>query len=420
MNILVIGKGGREHALAKALQQSKTVNSVYVLPGNEAIDSEIPCILNISSEDFEKVYEVVKEKSIDLVIVGPEKELVSGMVDFMEERSIPIVGPKKEMAQLEGSKIFAKDFMKSAGVPTAFYKLVSSSSEVNSHISSFQPPYVLKADGLCGGKGVFICKDEKELSQASHLFFEKKIFGSSGERALLEAYQEGWELSYLILTDGKKYEKLLLSQDHKPLLEGNKGSNTGGMGVVCPLKLDDSLDQKISKEILDPLMKEMKKRGADYKGVLYLGLMITEEGPQVLEFNVRFGDPEAQAILPLFSGDWGEVFYELAKGNLIPLKWKKESSACVVLAAQGYPEKPVKGTPIKGDIKHKTEKSYFLYPGIKKNQKGEWVVDGGRAVNSVGLGSDMEEAISKAYEQARTISWDKMQMRRDIGKFLKS
>jgi phosphoribosylamine--glycine ligase len=286
------------------------------------------------------------------------------------------------------------------------------------HAANFKSPFVLKADGLAAGKGVYICKDLGELEQAAKELFDNKKLGPAGERALLEKFQPGWELSYLILTNGEDYKPLPLAQDHKRLLDDDKGPNTGGMGVVAPLRIDLSLEESIQNEILIPIVEELKNQKFFYRGILYVGIMITDSGPTVLEINVRFGDPEAQALLPLLDGDWLNIFYELAKGNLIPMNWRPISSACVVLAAKGYPDQPQKNVVIEGDLHFETMSSYFLHPATKKREDGEWVTDGGRVLNAIGLGANLSEAIDKAYQQASKVSWPGIITRRDIGQKL--
>lgn len=419
MKVLVVGKGGREHALVRALSLSASVSEVHAFPGSAGMATEALCH-RTKDMSFESLLKIVKDSRIDLVVIGPEDQLVQGWADDLRKENICVVGPSKEAAQLEGSKVFAKEFMKSAGVPTAAFKIVSTTQQTLELSTQFTPPYVLKADGLAAGKGVFICKDRAELESAARYIFEDKGLGTAGDTALLEQYQPGWELSYLVLTNGVEYQALPLAQDHKRLREEDKGPNTGGMGVVAPLKIDEALRAEINKNVIEPSIRELEKREYLFRGVLYVGLMITDSGPQVLEYNARFGDPEAQVLLPLLDGDWGEVFWDLAKGELQNLRWKSLSSACVVLAAEGYPEAPKKNVEIKGDIKANTASSYFLHAGTDKTDSGKWVTNGGRVLNALGIGSSLEEALKHAYQQADNLSWPSMQMRRDIGQKLLS
>jgi phosphoribosylamine--glycine ligase len=304
--------------------------------------------------------------------------------------------------------------MVAAGVPTADFFIVNSVAQTLTAAASFQPPYVLKADGLAAGKGVFICDTLEQLRECARQLFEDKILGEAGREALLERFEPGYELSYLVLTNGSDYRALPLAQDHKRLLEGDRGPNTGGMGVIAPLEISDILDAQIHDRILGPVMTEMMREEMLYRGVLYVGVMVTREGPKVLEFNTRFGDPEAQSILPLVAGDWGEIFLEIAHGRLPQLKFQRLYSACLVLAAAGYPDHPVKGTSIHGDLAVASPSSYFLHAGTAL-QDGKWVTAGGRVINAVGIGSSAAEARAKAYQQAQSIGWEGMQLRGDIG-----
>lgn len=414
MKVLVIGKGGREHALVRALRLSPSVSEVHAFPGSPGMAQEAVCH-SPGSSPVESLLQLVDRAKIDLVVVGPEKELVEGWSDALREKNIAVVGPGQKAAQLEGSKIYSKQFMTSAGVPTSRFEIVTDVESVLKAAENFLPPFVLKADGLAAGKGVFICKNPDELKAAARFLFEEKGLGPAGERALLEQFQPGWELSYLILTNGRDYQSLPLAQDHKRLRDEDQGPNTGGMGVVAPLEISADLQRQIEERVILPSLKELEKRQLLYRGVLYIGLMITPEGPSVLEYNVRFGDPEAQVLLPLIDGDWGEVFRSLAQGELKPLQWKSLSSACVVLAAEGYPDSPKAGVLIEGDVKFESPSSYFLHAGTAQNSDGQWVTAGGRVLNSIGIGSTVKEALNHAYHQAKKVNWPALQMRQDIG-----
>jgi phosphoribosylamine---glycine ligase len=326
-----------------------------------------------------------------------------------------VVGPSQIAAQLEGSKIFAKEFMVRAGVPTSAYEIVDNVADTLRAAQKFTPPYVLKADGLAAGKGVFVCATLPELKAAAEGLFEQKILGVAGHRALLEQFQEGYELSYLILTNGTKHEALPVAQDHKRLSDGDEGPNTGGMGVVGPMAVDEGLRARIEREIVEPSVRNLSGSGLLYRGVLYVGLMITPKGPTVIEYNCRFGDPEAQIILPLLDGDWGYVFSRLAKGELEKLSWKNLQMACVVLAAPGYPDSPEKGVVIEGDLGAQTSTGYFLHAGTARNTAGQWVTGGGRVLNAIGMGSSRAEALKAAYAQAKHATWKGIRMRKDIG-----
>ena len=414
MRFLVLGQGGREHAIVRALKYSPSVTEVHCSPGSEGISQEAICH-EVDWADAKAVESFVKKYQFDCVVVGPENYLVAGVADLLRSFGVHTVGPSQIAAQLEGSKIFAKEFMVQAGVPTAAYEIVDDVAGTLRAAQKFQPPYVLKADGLAAGKGVFVCATLPELKEAAEFLFEKKGLGQAGVRALLEDFQKGFEISYLLLTNGSEGQVLPLSQDHKRLDDGDLGPNTGGMGVVGPVFLPLELRQKINSEIVQPVLRHLQGSGLLYRGVLYIGLMITPDGPRVIEFNVRFGDPECQVIMPLLEEDWGTVFFKLAKGELMPLHWKSLCIACVVLAAPGYPESPEKGVTIEGDIGAQGASSYFLHAGTAKNSSGEWVTGGGRVLNSIGFGSNLKEAIKSAYTQAARASWKRMRMRKDIG-----
>jgi phosphoribosylamine---glycine ligase len=414
IRILVIGQGGREHALVKALKSSGSVSEVHCCPGNSGIALEALCH-PVDKLDADRVLELCRRLSFDLVVIGPEAPLAAGLADDLRAAGIVVFGPSQAAASLEASKVFAKEFMTRANVPTAPYIEVSTVEETLKAADRFTPPFVLKADGLAAGKGVFICETREELGQAARSLFDQKILGSAGERAVLEQFQEGWELSYLILTNGADYQPLVLAQDHKRLKDGDQGPNTGGMGTVAPLGIEPELHAQIHARILKPSVETLKAMGLLYRGVLFVGIMVTPKGPSVLEYNVRFGDPEAQTILPLLDGDWGQVMMAVAKGDLPKLNWRPLHLACVVLAAAGYPDQPQKGVPIGGEIGFQTASSYFLHAGTKVRNDGVWTTDGGRVLNAVGVGSSLPEAVKNAYNQAAKVTWPGQLVRRDIG-----
>ncbi|MCH2533294.1 MAG: phosphoribosylamine--glycine ligase [Bdellovibrionales bacterium] len=420
MNVLILGSGGREHALVKALLQSPDVIQIHVIPGNDGIQMHALCH-QINLQNPEELQTFVKQKQINLVVVGPEQPLCDGISDILKINNIPVFGPNKAAAQLEGSKIFAKNFMNKHKIPTAKSVTVKSVQNIEESMDQFQAPYVLKADGLAAGKGVAICNTKEELLVQADNYFNKNIFGEAGTTALLEQHLEGYELSCLVLTNGQRFQILPFIQDHKRLLDEDLGPNTGGMGTAGPVNIHSSLKDDIAQKIVIPTLEGIQNQSDfEYNGVLFIGLMVTEQGPKVIEYNVRFGDPELQCILPLLNGDWAEVFKSIASGDCPTLKWKPLYSACVVLAAEGYPENPVKGVPIEGDITHETPSSYFLYAGIKKDQDNKFYTNGGRVINSVGIGDSLQQAIENAYKQAQYIQWKNYQFRKDIGKKLLS
>jgi phosphoribosylamine--glycine ligase len=414
MRILVVGKGGREHAIVKALSLSPQSNEIHAAPGNPGMLKEAVCH-DLSTNDHEALKGLVRQKHIDLVVIGPEAELVDGLADVFREQGVPVFGPSKAAAELEASKVFAKEFMLKAGIPTAESKTVNTVADTLEAANDHTAPFVLKADGLAAGKGVFICKHMQELEQAANQLFVEKKLGAAGEKALLEKNLEGWELSLLCLTNGESYQMLPLAQDHKRLGDGQTGPNTGGMGTVAPLKVDEALMEEIENKIVKPTVAEMHRQNMIYRGVIFIGVMVTRNGPQVLEYNVRFGDPETQVVLPLLEGDWCEVLMSVAEGKMPEVNWKPLHTACVVLAAEGYPDSPVKGVKISGDIAGSTPSSYFLHAGTDRTDDKQWVTAGGRVLNAIGLGSNRQEALDNAYKQAGFVEWPGMQVRKDIG-----
>ena len=428
MNVLVIGKGGREHALICAFQNSSSVNRVFSFPYRKGFNT-LPLVENENSNwSSLELIPFLKKKEIDLVVIGPEKELTLGWSDLFREHGFKVFGPSQKASQLEGSKIFSKEFMKRAGVPTSRYAVVKSVNQVMSEASNFPPPYVLKADGLAGGKGVFICPNLHSLKESATQLFDKKIFGTAGEQALLEEFQEGYELSIFIFTNGKDYQALPLAQDFKKRDEGHQGLNTGGMGAVAPIKKDPDLWKRIEEQVIRPTVSQIQKDKLFYRGVLYIGVMISpKKEPQVLEYNVRFGDPECQILLPLINKDMGILFSEVAKGNKISLDFYDRYCCCVVLAESGYPQNPKKGAVIPSEVNGENllsispiknsksvEQSYFLHCGTK-NIQNQWLVDGGRVLNAIGISSSLEKARTKAYDLIKKLPQVQLHYRKDIG-----
>lgn len=413
MKALVIGQGGREHALVKALSLSPSISEVHVIPGNPGMKEALRH--QVATTDASTIVQLCEQLQIDFTVIGPEVEIAAGLSDELRQHDLAVVAPSCEAAQLESSKIYSKQFMSRWGVPTAKYEVVCSLEEVQQAAKQFEPPYILKADGLAAGKGVFICENLEELDRAAQSLFIDKSLGEAGTRALLEAHLDGWELSYLILTNGEQFEVLPLSQDHKRLKENDIGPNTGGMGVVAPVDIPSSLNEVIRQKIILPTVRGLKEDQLLYRGVLYVGIMVTQEGPSVLEYNIRFGDPEAQAILPLIESDLGQVFFKLSRGELMPLQMRPLHSCCVVMAAPGYPDSPQKGVVIAGDVMAASASSYFLHAGTHKDKLGRWTTNGGRVLNAIGIGSSRKEAIAHAYNQVEKICWQDMQFRKDIG-----
>ena len=413
MKVLVIGNGCREHAIVKALLEDKNTSAVYSLPERISLKETIGLPASLLSNK-ENLAGYLKKEGVELVVIGPEQPLVEGLSDSLREKGLKVFGPSAQAAQLEGSKIFAKQFMKEQGIPTASYHVVSSVSETLQASENFFPPFVLKADGLAGGKGVFLCKSRKELEEKSEFLFAKKALGPAGEKALLEDFQSGQEISVFVITNGESYSLLPIAHDYKRLYEKQEGPNTGGMGAVAPVFVSSDLIKNIEELIIKPTLRGLKKDQYIYRGVLYLGLMVHKNFPKVLEYNVRFGDPEAQVLLPLLDGSWLDVFYQTACGRLPKLKWKNLHSACVVLCSENYPEGPLKEAPITGLIYYKTENSWFIHGSLNRNND-QWLTKGGRVLNAVALGKNREQAVQRAYEHVKKISWPGMHYRKDIG-----
>lgn len=413
MNILIVGNGGREAAMARELSLSKKVKDLHMLPVNQAFSTKIKTH-DIPMNDYERILKFVKENDIDLVVVGPEKPLVDGLADLLRSKGVNVFGPSQKGAMLEGSKIFCKEFLKSAGVPTAKSIQVFSNDDLMDKAKEFSAPWVIKADGLAAGKGVYICQTQEELQTVGkELFIDKKL-GETG--FFLEEHIAGKELSYMILTNGILSESLPLAQDHKRIFDGDQGPNTGGMGAVAPLKIPDELESKIQTQIVDRTLKQLQRNKIDYFGVIYFGVMVKDENPYVLEINARFGDPEAQVILPLLDGDWAEVFWTVSQGSIKKMKWKKMYATAVVMAAPGYPEKPEKDIFINGNIFDEKPEAHYICAGVKQNPHAQWVTNGGRVLNSVGIAETAKRSIELAYGYAGKINWRGIQIRTDIGK----
>ena len=413
MNVLVIGKGGREHAIALALAKSPSVERVFAIPGNQGMEPQVQIMMELDPSP-ENIFSFCHQNQIELVVIGPEDSLAVGLVGELRKGGLLVFGPDKKAAQLEGSKLYAKEFMKKYMIPTASFTKVTSTQEVMENFSNFTAPFVLKADGLAAGKGVFICHNKEELEEAADKLFNQKLLGDAGKTAILEEFQPGYELSFFILTNGYDYAPLPMVQDHKKLLDGDQGPNTGGMGTMAPMKLSPLVYNQIIKTVVEPTVRGLQKEDFVYWGTVFIGLMMTERGPQVLEYNVRFGDPEAQVLMPLLNGgDWGKVFSEVARGQIPRLEWKDIATACVVLAAENYPFSPVKGAIITGNL-NSSRDQYFLHAGTVFKDK-QWQTSGGRILNAIGIGKNVDQALERAYEKAGTVKWTGMQYRKDIG-----
>ena len=416
MRVLVVGQGGREHALVRALHLSPSVTEVHAAPGSDGMRAQALVHPEVLESDVDGLVRLGLRLRIDLVVVGPEGPLVLGLSDALRKNGFVVFGPSQQASMLEGSKIFAKEFLQEHFIPTARSVVVDSVAATLREARNFDPPWVLKADGLAAGKGVSLHDTLDGLKSAGEALFDRKELGEAGKKALLEEFMPGYELSYLVLTNGKSYETLPVAQDHKRLLDGDRGPNTGGMGCVAPIRLKPALEQEIRTKIMSPLMAGFQIRGFDYRGVLYVGLMVNERGPRVVEFNCRFGDPETQVILPLLDGDWGQVLMQIGRGVLPErIRWRPLHAACVVMASEGYPHHPVRGSVIKGDLGEISPSCYVLHAGARQ-QSNVWTTAGGRVLNAVGLGSTLPEALGNAYSASDQISWSGLQKRMDIGK----
>lgn len=414
MKVLVIGSGGREHAIAWKLKQSKHVTELYAIPGNPGMDAV--CIPG-SVEDMSFILKTVEEKGIDLTVIGPEVPLCMGLADYLEERGHKVFGPRKESAILEGSKAFSKDFMKKHNIPTAKYEEVTDYESAVKALDAFDLPVVVKADGLAAGKGVVICETKQQAKEELKVMLDGSAFGDAGKKVVLEEFLTGFECSLLCFVDHDTIVPMVSAKDHKQIYDNNEGPNTGGMGTVSPNPfLPEGMEGTFKEKILDPFMKGLHEDHMDYRGVVFIGLMIKNQDVKVLEFNVRFGDPETQVILMRLESDLYEVMYGCATNTLkdVDVKWKDEQATCVVLASGGYPGSYEKGKVITG-LDHLPEDIVVFHAGTKRNENNEIVTNGGRVLNVCALGHDLEETRKKVYDAIENIHFDGMYMRKDIG-----
>ncbi|HLC36183.1 MAG TPA: phosphoribosylamine--glycine ligase [archaeon] len=419
MNVLVIGSGGREHTLVWKIAQSPLIEKVFCAPGNAGI-AEIAEIVPLSAGNKDALIEFCIENSIDLVVIGPEQPLVEGLVDELERNGINAFGPKKDAAIIEGSKVFAKEFMKKFNIPTADFKVFTNSDSAIEFIKGTKKQFVIKADGLAAGKGVIIPKNKEEALHAVQEIMESKKFGEAGNQIIIEDKLEGEEVSVIILSDGVNILPMVESQDHKRALDNDKGLNTGGMGAYSPAPvIDEKLRKEITETILLPAIQGMASEGRTFKGVLYAGLMISKEKkPFVLEFNARFGDPETQVILPRLKSDLVELMLACNEGTLSKVKaeWYYDSACCVVLASGGYPEEYEKGKIISGLNEAKKIQNVIVFHAGTLFNEGNYLTNGGRVLSVTGMGANLSEAIKKVYEGVSVIAFDEMHFRKDIGK----
>ena len=418
MNVVIIGSGGREHALALKITESPTPNKLYILPGNPGTRF-LGENINISPSEQSKVLEFCKEKNIDLVVIGPEQPLVNGLADILRKNQINVFGPNKEAAQIESSKHFAKKVMKEADVPTARYLPFTSSmlEPAKEYIKSKKYPCVIKVDGLAAGKGVFVCNDSNEAKDALNLVFHDKVFRESGEKVLVEEFLVGDEVSVFAICDGNEFVCLPASQDHKRIGDNDSGKNTGGMGAYAPAPIvTPQLFEQIKNRILYPVVRTLNKRNASFIGCLYAGLIITDDGPKVIEFNCRFGDPETQVVLPVLKGDFLHLLYTAALGKIdkAAVEYNGGSSVCVVAASGGYPDSFEKGFEINGLDELRAD--IIIYHAGTKEENGKVITNGGRVLGVTSVLSDFNLMLAKdlAYKALEKINFKNIYYRKDI------
>ena len=415
MKVGIIGSGGREHAICHSLNKSKKIKKIYCFPGN-AGTAEIAENIDLNLENFNELKKFILKYSIDLIIVGPEKPLVEGIVDFLENNQIKVFGPNKFASQLEGSKIFTKKLCEKYNIPTAKFGIFKNFNDAQNFLEKIEYPTVVKADNLASGKGVYICTNFNEASNAVKEIFDGK-FGEA-ENVLIEEFLEGEEMSYFIITDGKTISKFGTAQDHKRALEGDLGKNTGGMGAYSPSRLfNKELDEKIINKIINPTIKGIEDFGSKYKGFLYAGLMIVKDEPYLIEYNVRMGDPECQTIIPKLETDLLDIFVACCDEKLrdIQVKWVDQKSLCVVLCSKGYPETFEKNVVIKNfNSINLDEKDYLFHAGTKKNNN-QIFATGGRVLNFVSLSDNFYDAREKIHKNLESLNWENGYYRKDIG-----
>ncbi|WP_046213906.1 phosphoribosylamine--glycine ligase [Paenibacillus wulumuqiensis] len=415
MDILVIGSGGREHAIIWSLAKSPQADHIYCAPGNAGISQIAECV-PIQVSEFEKLADFAAEKQVGLVVVGPDDPLADGIVDVFEARNIPVYGPRANAALIEGSKTFMKDLLHKYNIPTAAYAKFDDYDTALNYLQRQPIPVVIKADGLAAGKGVTVAHTMQEAVEALQNIMRDKVFGEAGSKVIIEEFMEGQEMSILAFVDGETVRAMPAAQDHKPAFDQDKGPNTGGMGTYSPLPhIDPAIIEEAIETIVIPTAKAMVAEGRPFQGVLFAGLMITPDGkPKTVEFNARFGDPETQVVLPRLQTDLLDIFLATVNGTLadVDIQWSDESAVCVILASGGYPGSYTKGLPIEG--LDSIEQALVFHAGTAKNESGEFVTNGGRVLGVVGLGADIAAARTQAYEQAAKITFIGKHQRSDI------
>ena len=419
MKVLVVGSGGREHAIVTSVAKSKRVDKIYCAPGNAGIAALAECV-NIGAMEFDKLVAFAKEKAIDFAIIGMDDPLVGGIVDVFEAEGIKVFGPRKNAAILEGSKAFSKDLMKKYNIPTAAYENFTDPQAALDYLKTAKFPIVLKADGLALGKGVLICNTLEEAEDGVRTIMEDKKFGNAGNTMVIEEFMTGREVSVLSFVDGKTIRIMSSAQDHKRAKDGDQGLNTGGMGNFSPSPFyTEEVDEFCQKYIYQATVDAMAAEGRPFTGVIFFGLMLTEDGPKVLEYNARFGDPEAQVVLPRMKNDIIDVMEACVDGKLdtIDLQFEDNAAVCVVLASAGYPVAYEQGFPSTGLEKFEGKEDYYCFhAGTKFDENGVIVTNGGRVLGITATGGDLKEARAKAYEATEWVNFDNKYMRHDIGK----
>ncbi len=419
MKVLIVGGGGREHAIAVSMKKSKRVDKLYCVPGNAGIAQIAECEPSIGGMEFDKIVSYAKKIQPDLIFVAPDDPLVGGLVDVLEAEGFRTFGPRKNAAILEGSKAFSKDLMKKYNIPTAAYETFDDANKAIEYLESAQMPIVLKADGLALGKGVLICNTLEEAKAGVKEIMLDKHFGDSGNKMVVEEFMTGREVSVLSYVDGKTIKTMTSAQDHKRALDGDQGLNTGGMGNFSPSPFyTKEVDDFCKKYIYQPTVDAMAAEGRTFKGIIFFGLMLTEKGPRVLEYNARFGDPEAQVVLCRQKNDIMDVIDACIDGTLdkIDLQFEDNAAVCVVLASEGYPVSYEKGKVIKGLENFEGKEGYYCFHAGTKEKDGQIVTNGGRVLGVTAVGSDLKDARQKAYEAIKWVTIDNKYMRRDIGK----
>ncbi|HWI48350.1 MAG TPA: phosphoribosylamine--glycine ligase [Rummeliibacillus sp.] len=413
MNILVIGGGGREHAIAKQFAQSPSVEKVFVAPGNDGMEQDVICV-NIAATDFETLIKFAKENAIDLTFVGPEQPLAEGIVDAFNEQNLLIFGPTKAAAQIEGSKSFAKELMQKYNIPTAAYATFTDAEQAVAYIQKMGAPIVVKADGLAAGKGVIVAMNEQEAIDAVRDMIGNQRFGESSSRVVIEEFLDGEEFSYMSFVHNGQIYPMVIAQDHKRAFDGDKGPNTGGMGAYSPVpQISEEVVTRAYNEIVAPTVQAMSAEGKPFTGILYAGLILTNEGPKVIEFNARFGDPETQVVLPRMTSDFGEFMMALMNGAPYNLKWSDESMLGVVIASDGYPGDVTKGNPLP-PLKQLSQQFDVFHAGTKRIEE-QYVGNGGRVLLVATKAPSLKEAQEKVYQGLAKEEWNGFFYRRDIG-----